>query len=554
LKPKLILMGAMLFLVAFSLCSQPLKGAMIPDYTTNNPDEDGFIRETAGVYVRFGNEIDVGIVVIGPPDSIGRGYVQWPTTAIPDNATIFDVKISFKVQTGGGIVEFKPIVAMPSTAADADLYADIGNGTTYATTGVLANGITYTFDLGASACTDLQALLASNWFAVGFFNDTVPAAGVVIYAEEAAGQPHPTLTVTYSYKGIYYTFNAKWENATATTVNVTIVSPDEVSTVTVGTNTKIGFTVKPTAFIWTATGGYPRLIYPSISVGAFTIAQAQSTTVLFNIQFKDLANVFSKGTGTLRISKYIGGSLSIITQLPVPDTVTSNPAALIPNTPYIATFYDAKNATYPLGNYIPIVSTLTPTFLLSSTPFGELAQFVSVWLKAGASRVAPYTTITVTYINSLTTSTTPWANCSWRLSPYGPVQHSLAGAGENIVFTWAGATAGKNYFVTLRVYNTFFGNMTKTFVLQGTPSTPGAPIDLSGLGNWGGVATTSIIGLFGILVVAGLGTGYKPGSAAVMVVLISALLAYEGWVPISYAVLVIGFTFAIMMSINEGRG
>jgi hypothetical protein len=366
----------------------------------------------------------------------------------------------------------------------------------------------------------------------------------------------PIITVTYHVGSSYFTLSSIAEDGTAyTPILVTETDPTGTASFNVtSTPTNYYFTALPSAFTWGVGGGLQRQIYPTALNLTYRITYPESPASLFNIQFKDLANVFSYGTATLRINRYVGGVLTTIQLVPVPNSMVSNPAPLVPNDPYIVDLIDANGVTHALGNYIPMASVPVPIFLLVSTPFGSLAQFVSVWLKYSSVRVTPYTTSTVTYLNTLTTSTTPWANCTWRLTQYGPVQHSLASSGENIVFTWAGATANKDYIVTLRVYNTFFGNVSKTFLASGTPYVPGAPLDLSGLGTWGGVAGTSIIGIFGILVVAGLGTGYKAGSAAVMVVLVSALIAYEGWIAISYTILTIGLAFAVMMAINEGRG
>lgn len=465
------------------------------------------------------------------------------------------------------VCEYDAALSLDKTAkSDSQYSATLVTGTTAATTysiEVLVGGIVswqYSTTTPTNGFTLQDGASNANNCIVSYLDKIVSSSstyssGVTAYSVAAASGCIVTLYISSPPTAYYYTLSSIKEDGTAyTPILVTATEAGGVSNFNVtSTPTNYYFTSAVVAFTWSVGGGLQRQIYPVVNQ-TYRITYPELAASLFNIQFKDLANVFGYGTATLRITRYVGGVLTTIQLTPVPDTIVSNPTPLVPNDPYIVDLIDAKGVTHALGNYIPLASVTTPMFLLASTPFGNLVQFVSVWLKYSSVRVAPYTTSTVTYLNTLTTSTTPWANCTWRLTQYGPVQHSLASSGENIVFTWAGATANRDYIVTLRVYNTFFGNVSKVFMASGAPYVPGAPLDLVGLGNWGGVASTSIIGIFGILVVAGLGTGYKAGSAAVMVVLVSALIAYEGWIAISYTILVIGLAFAVMMAINEGRG
>jgi hypothetical protein len=294
------------------------------------------------------------------------------------------------------------------------------------------------------------------------------------------------------------------------------------------------------------------VIVPDADTGTYVITQAESTTTLFNIQFKDLANVFAPGAATLRISKVISGVSTVVTEFSVPDTISSNPAALIPNTAYTVDLIDHNGGTHALGNYIPLISTQTPTFLLAQTPFAGLIQFVVPNLQYSCARITPYTTITVNYVNTLTAYTTPWARVDWKYRN-GTIAHSLTSSGEAITFTWTGATPATEYVVTLRVYHTFFGNVTKSFISTGIPFNPAAPISLVGLGNWGGVAASAVVGIIVILLFAGLGSSMKPGAAAVMLCIVGAILAYEGWLIITGTVLTIALVFAVIMAMNEER-
>ena len=402
------------------------------------------------------------------------------------------------------------------------------------------------FTLTNYATTEDTGCLTKSVSVIGTYSTGVTVASTTSSGCIAAFKPSSAPT---SY---YYTFSAKYENGTATTISVTETDPSGTSTFNVSTSATYYFTVQPTVFTWTVTGGYPRQIYPTGPTGTYLITQAESTTTLFNIQFKDLANVFASGAATLRISKVISGSSAIVTEFPVPDTISSNPAALIPNTAYTVDLIDHNGVIHALGNYIPLISAQTPTFLLAQTPFAGLIQFVVPSLQYNCIRVTPYTTITVNYVNTLTAYTTPWARVDWKYRN-GTVAYSITSSGESIPFTWTGATPSIDYVVTLRVYHTFFGNVTKSFISLGIPFNPAAPISLVGLGNWGGVAASAVVGIIVLLLFAGMGSSMKPGSAAVMLCIVGAVLAYEGWLLITATVLTIALTFAVIMAMNEER-
>ena len=177
--------------------------AVDPDTATlNDPTQDGHILFKGGVYSRG---YTTNWMVIGyyasDPVSVYRGYVEWPVSSIPDTATITDTIFKYHGKSGGYDCHIHAIAAKPSTATDANLYADIADGTVYVDpAGFPVAGTNKEVDLGASADTDLKNQLASDWFAIGIQGDVENSGSYsTIYSEEyASATPKPTLYVEYT--------------------------------------------------------------------------------------------------------------------------------------------------------------------------------------------------------------------------------------------------------------------------------------------------------------------------------------------------------------------
>lgn len=187
-------------------------------FSSSSPTQDGWVQTTNGA---------IGTSCPGSPYSRGttdqsiraykgassstdiciRGYIQWDTTSISDSATISSTVVKFEVRNVGSAVncDWTPIGAKPSTATDANLWTDIGDGTAYISNDATCTttGTNKSLTLGSSANTDLTNLLSANWFAVGYkFNsETRDGTGRNAYlaaSEASAPTPAPTLEVTYT--------------------------------------------------------------------------------------------------------------------------------------------------------------------------------------------------------------------------------------------------------------------------------------------------------------------------------------------------------------------
>lgn len=145
-----------------------------PDTATlNDPTEDGWInyqpaltRNTSGSDLDFGGYGASGAWIVDY-----RAYCEWPISSL-SGATLTANPI-FKYEGLGTLAsdeEINPMAAQPSTATDANLYADIASGTAYVNPFGLVVGTNQQVDLGATAKSDLQAAIGASqtWFAIGF--------------------------------------------------------------------------------------------------------------------------------------------------------------------------------------------------------------------------------------------------------------------------------------------------------------------------------------------------------------------------------------------------
>jgi len=448
--------------------------------------------------------------------------------------------------------------------------AGIATGTTSATTAYNEVGIAGTvLDMAVAAPTasnsyTVERTTATNYPATLSLSDKslTTLATQTTTATHSGAMPGAGLIATFYFSsfnaGNWYKFSCENEDGT-TCASLSVTETDSGSSsaaFTIGSVPCAYSFINPiTLLTWTVTGSLPRQLYGPITIGStYVLWQAESAATLFNIQFKDLSNIFAQGAATLRISKLVGGVLQVITLFPVPDTIASNPAALVPNDIYSLDLIDAGGVTHALGNLIPLTSAQTPTFLLASTSWANLAQFVVSGVSASCTRNSPYTTITVNYQNTLTNYSTPWARIDFKLRD-GTIEHTIFTSGNTITASWTGATAKTDYVVTLRVYHTFYTNLTKAFLASGTPVNYGTVPSLAGIGTFGSLGGGVIIGVLLVLCIAGLADQRNVGASAVLVVVVSGILASLGFIVMGATTFTVGLTFAILIAVgNRGRG
>lgn len=177
--------------------------------TLNDPTMDGYIYKYNSTYIRDlgSTSMRIGFYNVMMISPIGRGFVEWDVTSIPDGSTVSDTVFKYEGLFHNQDCHIHEMLGVqPSAEADDDagnqaIYDEAGEGTVYADpVGFPVVAQNQSVDLGASADTDLEGQLASNWFAIGLQADSEVGGESRIYTEEWVGPPvpPPTLYVVYT--------------------------------------------------------------------------------------------------------------------------------------------------------------------------------------------------------------------------------------------------------------------------------------------------------------------------------------------------------------------
>ena len=163
----------------------------------SNIKEDGYAEYYNSIYSR--NNLST-TAYIGYPYYMDRGYVEFNTSLIPDNANITKVILNLSMSSIMSSIycDLNPIETRPSIASNTNLYNDAGNGTAYINNDNFCSTKYYpSLNLGSNANNDLKNLLSSNWFAVGIRTDPESASKYAsFYTSESSASP--ILIVSYT--------------------------------------------------------------------------------------------------------------------------------------------------------------------------------------------------------------------------------------------------------------------------------------------------------------------------------------------------------------------
>ena len=163
----------------------------------SNIKEDGYAEYYNSIYSR--NNLST-TAYIGYPYYMDRGYVEFNTSLIPDNANITKVILNLSMSSIMSSIycDINPIETRPSIASNTNLYNDAGNGTAYINNDNFCSTKYYpSLNLGSNANNDLKNLLSSNWFAVGIRTDPESASKYAsFYTSESSASP--ILIVSYT--------------------------------------------------------------------------------------------------------------------------------------------------------------------------------------------------------------------------------------------------------------------------------------------------------------------------------------------------------------------
>jgi len=121
------------------------------------------------------NKLDMEIKVGTSTANGFKGWVRWPITSIPSNATILSLDIRFYVRdpssSNSFILDFEQMTWDPKMASRSQIWNDIGSNTEYSWLNIGTGSDYFLHDLGSQAVNDLQLRInsgGSDYWWIGF--------------------------------------------------------------------------------------------------------------------------------------------------------------------------------------------------------------------------------------------------------------------------------------------------------------------------------------------------------------------------------------------------
>ncbi len=162
--------------------------------TKENITEDGYIDKVYNNYVRHKTESTILIGGI----YLSRGYIEFNTSSILDNANIEDVDLNLTLPYLGSVnCDINDLEFRPSQVSDQTVYNDSAYGNYIYNNNFCVLQQAPRLDLGNNADSDLQSQLNNDWFGVGIKQTTeTSTSSAYIYSSESSYDP--VLIVTYT--------------------------------------------------------------------------------------------------------------------------------------------------------------------------------------------------------------------------------------------------------------------------------------------------------------------------------------------------------------------
>lgn len=542
-----MLLALAAFLAACFLCFPSAHAALIFKNDTA-PTLDGWVSFDGAAYASDNTAATLRTYQSG--GFVYRSYIKWSTATIPDNSTILGVRLNLYTVAGTNNHNIWSMAGDPSIQSNAQNYADCANGHIYGSY-ISAATTQQHVTLSAQAASDLQALLASDYFAVG-----IPNSGSTdtIKSSEGAGatiKQSPTLIVYYSYKGIYYTFSSKWENGTDNyPLTVTVTSPDGVTTIDLSASAAYGFTLRPALITW-QTGAYLRQITPISDTGAFTLLTPVSTATPYYVTLYDITGQLNNG-GWMETYRYVGPTLTLVERETLTSNLANNPVILGLNEYYKVQVITngIPPVTINLGNVVALTSP-NFYFYVTNMQFDQKIQTTENYVRIQAIR-SPATTVNVLYND--TRSDTTFVEVTFKYWN-GTIAYYANSTGapdpSNIIFNWAAANNVTDYLLFVSATGGYFGTYEGVFEVM-HPVAFASPFDLTFFG-FSAATQGYVIPLALILATAAV---FSPASLALGAVATSAtaaLLYAFGWLNQSPLILAFAFGLSIILALTELR-
>jgi len=377
---------------------------------------------------------------------------------------------------------------------------------------------------------------------------------ITFWATEKGEAYAPTLYVAYETEGYVYTVHGPYyENGQVANCisNVTLYSKTNnpysfimngtdgaADTVTIQNDTASWY------FQWNASATNSRSYYlKSASTEEFWlyVADPTKTYAAYTISFLDLAGVL-KTMPHVKAERYING-IKIVERATV-DIEKKVIFYMEAYASYSITIED-DTVTYAFGDLI-FGSSTSITLTIKAVDFPKATLFTYKYVRVYGERAlgTPNGTITIMYQDTLnkTTSVQIWINYKNLTN----IATTTITTNSSFVYTWSSASNDTDYAVALGITHETYGYYGwKQYFPRGMSEMPWGMA-------WFGTLPFNTAYILPAMLIVFAGACFSVVNAyvgAFMMVIMAVLESYIGWLPILASVIVVAFTFAIIMAI-----
>jgi len=542
----------LLILIIISSCLvSPIPSSNARSSVEVEVTEDGYVDE--GAFVLFNATTTYRCTIVGDDEN---WYVEFNISDIHENATIDHIRYKYTSNDGGGntiIYGFESIIqpsqAVDNAANNQKIFDDAENGTAYVTAHIpMGVNVTNVIELGAQAVIDLQDAIDNgrDYFVIGAHGggasvDDIWAvdSGVVANYSMLYVDWHLDTDYIYQFTDTYY------ENGTyyVPPVEVTAVGDGFSETFNTSGGTTQYYPTEPVFFYWDLGSGYSRYIY-SYGSANYTVTMPESTYGVYAFEIRDYPGAIGQNDCYLEALRTINGTLTLIENNIIINTLMSTPLHLVQNQLYYLRIRLASGEYYNIGWFVASAD-LTPTLVVTGVGFDDQYQPTAAYINIEIDRPNA-THIRVLYNDTL--ADYPTLNVTMQIEYRNDTLVYMDNAtGEDLAFHWYAAVNTTAYRVRVTVDHSYYGNITKVIILDGVWEPPD-PLDFSFIG-----LPSTLFSVFIVMVFLGGVSRYSASLGVFVATLIGVGLHTWGWWVMPIEVQAAGVIIAVFMKVS-GRG
>jgi len=408
-----------------------------------------------------------------------------------------------------------------------------------------------------------QITAASGWWNVSVTSLMPPVLNVsaisfrIIDANEGSGNiqrwfnsrenpdgGHPILEIEYATPATLYHVHGLFseDGSFLGSTTMTVYLPNATYEIYVNGHVELRFPEKPVLFTFQLSGGGMRKIYITQTQETLYLFTPDANYTTYGFTVKDYTGQLTSGS-YLEAWRYVNGTQRLIERAQLQNILDEVPLVLSMDRTYILQLQLPDSSTYRFGYYVTGVD-VTPTLILREISFSRQAQLTYRYVTIEATRPSP-TQIQVNYHDTLDQTLNVSLSVKLR---NGTLVYSDWSSSNPVQFTWNAADNETDYVVYVTVSHSFFGALEYSKALAREVSF-NSPPDLGVLGSWGGVSAGNILPAMLIIVVAGAFSTLTAPVGLFATVVTAAILTYLGWINVSYTVLAVAMSLAVLYGI-----